>query len=151
MLAPITNIDGDIVGLHKTFLRSDGSDKADLPKALQRDTRGIATGGAVRLMAPRPGMPLLIGTGIETSLAAAKIFNLPAWASLSDCGLKSLMLPLDIRHIAIACDRDLNGAGQKAADAARERWGAEGRIVEILFPSKLGTDFNDELKAKACR
>src|SRR5262249_47038039 len=124
---------------------------ADLPKALQRDTRGIATGGDVRLMAPRPGMPLMLGTGIETSFAAAKIFILSAWVSLCDSGLKSLILSFDIRHIAIGCDRDLSGAGKKAADAALERWGDEGRIVEILFPSKLGTDFNDELKAKACR
>jgi hypothetical protein len=148
MLAPITNVDGDIIGIHKTFLRPDGAGKVGLPKNLQRDIRGLSAGGAVKLMVPRLDAPLLIATGIETSLSAAKLFNLPAWATLSDAGLKSLLLSSDIRHIAIAADRDLNGAGQRAALAAYERWTAEGRKVELLLPSTPGFDFNDELRAR---
>jgi len=33
MLAPIVNVAGEQIALHKTFLKPDGSGKADLPKA----------------------------------------------------------------------------------------------------------------------
>jgi putative DNA primase/helicase len=145
MVAPIVDVSGEQIGVHKTFLRPDGSGKADLPKEEQRETCGVLRGGAVRLVPHRPGLELLVGEGIETTLAAMQMFGLPGMATVCAPGIKALDLPQDIARIAIAADHDENMVGQCAALRARERLAGEGRSVRILLPPKVGEDFNDVL------
>ena len=120
MLAPIVNLRGKQIGCHKTFLKPDGSGKADLPKELQRETCGQFKTGAIRL-APVSAR-LLIAEGIET-----------------------LEMPAEVRDVIIAADNDASGAGQRAALIAQKRWQSEGRSVRILLPPNIGEDFNDVL------
>jgi hypothetical protein len=47
MVAKVVNVDGELIGLHRTFLRPDGSVKADIE--LQKAMLGRVAGGAVRL------------------------------------------------------------------------------------------------------
>jgi hypothetical protein len=89
MIARVDNVDGEFVGVHKTFLLPDGSAKAPLDPV--RTAVGPTSGGAVRL-APA-GEFLLVGEGIETCFAAMQACRLPAWAALSTSGLRSLILP----------------------------------------------------------
>jgi putative DNA primase/helicase len=42
-----------------------------------------------------------------------------------------------------------DGVGQRAANAAAERFLAEGRRVRIAFPPTSGLDFNDLLRGSA--
>ena len=50
MLAPVVDVDGHQIGLHKTFLTPDGSGKWPFPdKPFQRETCGPIGGGALRL------------------------------------------------------------------------------------------------------
>jgi putative DNA primase/helicase len=49
MLAPIVDVCGSQTGTHATFLKANGSGKADLPKEFQRECRGAIKGGAIRL------------------------------------------------------------------------------------------------------
>jgi DNA primase len=92
MLGGIQNIEGRIVGVHRTFLCRDGGGKAEVEPA--KKVGGIAWGGAVRLTPQQPVM--VIGEGIETTLSvlasfydpdrgAALIEGAPAafWAALS--------------------------------------------------------------------
>jgi putative DNA primase/helicase len=145
MVAPIVNVDGAQIAVHKTFLSPDGG-KADLPKEQQREIRGPMKGGAVRLGQHRPDTDLMTGEGIESTLSAMQLFgDLPGWAALSAGGLEDLVLPPSIAAVAIAADNDLNGVGPRAALRAYERWSREGRTVRILLPSNIDTDFNDEL------
>jgi hypothetical protein len=148
MVAPIVNAAGDQIAIHKTFLRSDGSGKADLPKKEQRETCGPMKEGAVRLAPLRPGGVLVVGEGIESTLSAMQLFDLPGWAALHGGGIKDLDLPADIRRVVIAADNDANGVGQRAALFARKRWGAEGRSARILLPPNPGEDFNDVLSSE---
>jgi putative DNA primase/helicase len=111
MLAPIVNVHGEQVAIHKTFLRPDGSGKADLPKAEQRETCGPMKGSTVRLAPPRPGVPLLVGEGNESTLSAMQLFGLPGWAALSADGIEALELPAEIREVAIAADNDVTLRG----------------------------------------
>jgi hypothetical protein len=144
ILAPVVDMNGEQIGVHMTFLRPDGSDKADLsPKDLQRECRGVIRGGAIRLTQHDPGDELVIGEGIETSLAAAQIFDLSCWASVSAGGLKTVELPPEARRVLIAADHD--EAGRRCALAARDRWVAEGRAVRVKVPPVPGQDFNDVL------
>jgi hypothetical protein len=145
MIAPIVNVVGEQIAVHKTFLRADGRGKADLPKTEQRETCGPMKGGAVRLALHRADVELLIGEGIESVLSAMELFDLPGWAVLCANGIASLDLPADIRRVVIAADNDENGVGQRAALSAQERWMAEDRSVRIILPPNEGDDFNDVL------
>jgi len=118
MVARIESIDGELIGIHRTFLRSDGASKADIEP--QKAMLGRSAGGAVRL-APAAEM-LTVGEGIETCLAAMQATGMPAWAALSTSGLVRLVLPAEVRTVVIIADHDLNGAGERAARAAAARW-----------------------------
>jgi putative DNA primase/helicase len=141
MLARIDNVDGELIGVHRTFLRPDGSGKANVEP--QKAMLGLAAGGAVRLGAAED--TLLIGEGIETTMAGMVATGLPGWAALSTSGLVTLALPPNVRQVVILADHDANGAGKRAARAAAQRWLSEGRRVRIAMPPEPGTDFNDLL------
>ena len=145
MLAPIVNVDGEQIGVHLTYLRRDGSGKADLPKEYQRECRGLIHGGAIRLIPFEPDVELVLAEGVETSLAASELFGLPCWSAVYAGGLCSLVLPPEVRRIVIAADNDESGVGQRNALAAYDRWTAEGRSVRIVAPPVVGDDFNDVL------
>ena len=68
MLAQIVDVAGDMTGLHRTYLRSDGAGKADVEPA--KASLGVVWGGAIRLHAHDPNRPLVIGEGIESSASA---------------------------------------------------------------------------------
>jgi putative DNA primase/helicase len=128
------------VGLHRTFLRQDGSGKAELDPV--KMSLGPCKGGAVPLA---PAGPLLAVTeGIETGLAYTQVTGVPTWAALSTGGLRNLILPAYIAEVIIAADPDIPGI--RAAHEAARRWLAEGRKVIIARPPE-GRDFNDLLRA----
>jgi hypothetical protein len=89
-------------------------------------------------------MPLVVGEGIESSASAGRLMGLPAWAAVSAGNLaKALLLPPEARSVVIATDPDRHG--RKAAQAAWQRWRAEGRNVRIAIPDD-DRDFNDVLQ-----
>ena len=104
---------------------------------------GGASGGAVRL-APA-AEALMVGEGVETCVAAMQATGQPAWAALSTSGLTALILPPIVRQVVSLADHDANGAGERAAHKAAQRWLAEGRRARIAMPPEPGTDFNDVL------
>ncbi len=128
----------EVVGLHRTFLRADGKDKA--PVSGNKMMLGKCAGGAVRL-APA-GPELVLSEGIETALSVQQATGLPVWAALSTSGLRAVILPPESTVITIAADGD--EAGEIAAQAAARRFIAEGRTVKIA-PAPRGMDFNDLL------
>jgi len=128
----------EVVGLHRTFLRADGRDKA--PVSGNKMMLGKCAGGAVRL-APA-GPELVLSEGIETGLSVQQSTGLPVWATLSTSGLRAVILPPEVKTVIIAADGD--EAGEVAAQAAARRFIAEGRSVKIARPPQ-GMDFNDLL------
>ena len=126
------------VAIHRTWLAPDGSGKASVEPA--KMMLGPCKGGAVRL-APF-GQPLLVGEGIETTLAAMQATGRCGWAALSASGVRTLDLPAEARDIIILADGD--DAGTAAANAAAYRWHREDRRVRIA-QAPTGTDFNDLL------
>jgi hypothetical protein len=146
MLAPVVDCTNRFIGCHATFLNPDGSGKYPFAdKTQQRECRGPIKGGAVRLALYDPSCELLVSEGIETALSCMQLFDLPAWAALSDSGIRALELPAEVEAVAIAVDNDKNDAGQEAALAAYHHWTDEGRSVRLLMPPNAGDDFNDVL------
>jgi putative DNA primase/helicase len=136
MIARVDNLDGELTGLHRTYLTADY-------RRYDRASLGLIAGGAVRL-APA-AETLLVAEGIETCLAAMQLTGRPGWAALSTAGIRALLLPPIVRTVVIAADNDASGAGEAAARDAAERWLWEDRQVRLMLPGTIGTDFNDEL------
>jgi putative DNA primase/helicase len=152
MVAPVADIDNTLIGIHTTFLKSDGSGKYPFSgKSLQRECRGMVRGGAIRLGEFDLERELIVAEGVETTLSAMQILGLPGWSAVSAGGLRTIELPSVVRNIVIAADNDHNGAGQCSALAAYDRWTDEGRSVRIRCPSMVGHDYNDILVGRSRR
>jgi phage/plasmid primase-like uncharacterized protein len=149
MVAPIVALNGEQTAIHMTYLSFDGR-KIDLPKEFQRETRGVARGGSIRLAEHDPERELIVAEGLETALSVMELLGLPGWAAVYAANLKdTLQLPASVRRIIIAADNDKSGAGQRAALGAYRRWSAEGRTVQIIMPKHPGEDFNDVLRGQS--
>lgn len=143
MVARLRGQDGQAMGLHRTYLRPDGSGKADLQGGAKM-MLGACGGGAVRFGPDRPVIAL--AEGIETALSIGVASRLTVWATLSTSGLKGLILPPPpvAEVVVIAADHD--PAGLAAAEEAAARFEAEGRAVSVIAPQSEGQDFNDVLR-----
>ena len=149
MLALVEHAELGPVAVHATYLRPDGSAKADIPKRQQKASFGPIGGGAVRLRSAQPNEQLVIAEGIETALSIMEPCALRGWAALSAPGISNLILPTQVTMVMICADNDTNGTGQRAAQQAAERFLREGRRVRITMPLMPGTDFNDVLNSAA--
>jgi hypothetical protein len=130
--------------VHRTYLRADGSGKADVtpPKMML----GAVQGGAVRLS--DGAGPLVVAEGIETALSLSSgLLRTPAtvWAALSTSGLRGLHLPDAPGRLTIAPDGD--AAGRAAAQALATRAHGMGWQVSLL-PAPDGRDWNDIMTGK---
>lgn len=126
-----------LVGVHRTFLRPDGSGKTSLrPEKMSLGD----IGGAGVPLSLLPEETVAVSEGIETGLSVHQATGLRAIAALSAAGVQALILPDCVREVFIATDHD--DVGLKAAHAAAGRWHAEGRVVRIVKPPER-LDFND--------
>jgi putative DNA primase/helicase len=89
-----------------------------------------------------------IAEGVETALAAMKLFDVPVWSALSAGGLIKWQPPVTARHIIVFGDNDKNATGQAAAWSLAHRLIAEGLNAEVRVPPDEG-DWNDVLEASA--
>jgi hypothetical protein len=142
MVASVENGDGR-VGIHRTWLRSDGRGKA--PITPEKMALGDLRDGAVRL-APA-GDVLGVCEGIENGLAAIILHGVPTWAALSAARLDRIAIPASVRKVVVFADAD--EAGRQAAQRAVRRYREQGREVECAFPSAGAKDWNDVLTARA--
>jgi len=139
--------------LHRTWLRPDGSGKADVAAlGLPRDKMMLGpTRGTVVKLSPDDTVEtgLHIGEGIETILSAWQQGFRPVWAA-ADAGHIAKFPVLDgVETLTIFADNDANGAGQNAASECTKRWVQAGRTVRVITPRGVDTDWNDLLRAAA--
>jgi putative DNA primase/helicase len=145
MLGLVEHVEPGAVGVHRTFLAIDGSQKATLDP--QRVFHGLVAGGAVRLGLAGP--TLAVTEGIENGLAVLQATGIPTWAALSASGLRTVILPPEARMVLVAADNDENGVGQRAAYNTARRFLREGRRVKVIVPPEPNTDWNDVLCGRA--
>jgi hypothetical protein len=144
MVARIDGPGGEFWGVHRTWLSCDA---AGVWRRRDRAMLGRAAGGAVRL-APA-AETLLVGEGIETTLAGMLASGWPGWAALSISGFVALILPPIICSVIVLADHDISGAGEWAARTAAARWLVEGRQVQIYMSPRVGEDAADLILAAA--
>ncbi len=144
LLGAITNLDGCLVGVHRTFLNPGGFSEPLLGKAdidTPRKALGDLLGNAVRF--GQADDVLLAGEGIETALSP-KTFarDLPCHAALSASHLAAIELPQGLKRLYIARDDDAGGrwAATRLASRAIEAG------VEPIPLIGVGNDLNDDLR-----
>jgi hypothetical protein len=143
MIACVTDLDGRISGVHRTWLDPDGFDRVRLGKApidTPRRAMGELLGNAVRFGAVDD--VLAAGEGLETMLSLRYVLpTLPMAAALSANHLAAMILPSGLRRLYIA--RDADAAGDAVQAALSQRAEAVG-IEAIVLSPRLG-DFNEDL------
>ncbi|AFS52654.1 DUF7146 domain-containing protein [Leptospirillum ferriphilum] len=147
MLAVIRNPEGRPVGIHRTWVNPDGSGKAPVPSPKKILKVHDLTGSAVRIFPLRDGL-LAVCEGIEDALSAWILWHVPTWACLGTSGMKSFEPPAGIRELIIFADRDVHGAGQKAALALAKKLKKE-MAVSVRLPAGHAKDINQLLREGA--
>jgi hypothetical protein len=147
MVAKVTDVSGQGVTLHRTYLDPYGPNKLDLgsqesPKKLMTPRHPGATKGASIKLAPA-GSVLGVAEGIETALAVRAATGQPCWSCVSARGLEEVVLPEQVRTVHVWADNDASGVGRKAAEALAARFSEEGRTVYAHEPEKIGADWLD--------
>ena len=147
LLAAVTDHDGTITGIQRSWLDRTGTAKA--PIADPRRALGRLLGNGVRFgsasePAPAQAGVIAAGEGVETMLALASVLpSLPLIAALSANHLAALAFAPSWRRLYVARDNDV--AGRHAATRLHERGQAAGIEVRDLVP--VHEDFNADLCA----
>ncbi|MCK1712665.1 MULTISPECIES: toprim domain-containing protein [unclassified Bradyrhizobium] len=143
MIACVTNLEGKITGVHRTWLDPDGFDRVRLGKApidTPRRAMGDLLGNAVRFGVVDD--VLAAGEGIETMLSLRYVLpGMPMAAALSANHLSAMKLPSSLRRLYIARDADTAG---DAVQAVLTQRATDVGIEAITLSPRLG-DFNEDL------
>ena len=138
LVAAVTDLDGAITGVLRTWLARDGSGKA--PLATPRRSMGRLLAHGVRLGDAKD--ILAAGEGLETMLSLRVVLPaLPVVAALSATHLAAFIPPSGLRRLYIARDNDR--VGRRAAEMLSARADAEG--IEALVLTPHWDDFNTDL------
>lgn len=130
MLAVVRSPQGKPVGIHRTYLTSDGHKApVESPKKLSK-VHGL-TGSAVRLFPYRDGV-LAVTEGLEDALSAWVLWKIPTWACLGASGMKTFEPPEEVKELMIFADNDEPGktAATKLAGKLKRKM-----TVRVRIPS----------------
>ena len=146
MLGAVTDLQGDLMALHRTYIGPDGK-KAPVPqpKKLSRAS-GPVSGAAIKLNKPtiiNGKLVLGVAEGIETALACYLASGIPTWSCVSAGGIRSFEWPEGLQSLVVFADNDENGVGQASARDLASRAAAAGLEVRVLVPEIVGTDWLD--------
>jgi hypothetical protein len=158
MIALMTDpLIGEPVGLHRTYLRPDGSGKAPATVRLDRGghtvtlkaKRILGRWGVVRLV-PEDQIRDAVGIaeGIENALTAMQLMaGGPVWAAGCLNCLKTFPVLPWAKSLSIFADADDSGIGIEGARICGQRWIAAGRQAAIHIPP-AGLDWNDAARRR---
>lgn len=139
LLAKVTDNDGAMTGVHRTWLDPKTAMKAPLDP--NRKAMGNLLGNAVRI--GQASEIMAVGEGLETVLSLRMaVPSLPVAAALSGAHLAAFDPPIGLHRLYIAIDAD--PAGREAAAILRGRIASMG--VEIIPLHSAQGDFNDDLR-----
>lgn len=144
MLAAVTDAVGQLKAVHRTYLRLDGSGKAEIERS--KMTLGAIGGFSCHLSSLGDAKRVIVCEGIETGLSIQMGRSIPVLSALCAGGMEKLILPESVRQVIICADHDEPGI--RSARIARERFDEEGRSTKFMLPPEKGQDYNDFVVAK---
>ena len=141
LLAAVTDLDGTITGVHRTWLDPAQATKAQL--STPRKAMGHLLGNGVRF--GRACGVLAAGEGLETVLSLRTVLpQMPMVAALSSNHLAALIMPAGLRRLYVA--RDDDRAGRHAVKHLRDREDLSG--IELCELVPIEGDFNEDLRRR---
>ena len=143
MVAMVTGPDGAAVTMHRTFLKPDGSGKAEMASPRKLMPGELPDGSCVRLAEYTPGGPLGIAEGIETAYGAAALFSMPVWAAINSGGMAKWLPPEGCQEVAIFGDNDPKFGGHAAAWSLAHKLAVKGIEVSVHITPRVGADWAD--------
>ncbi|WP_019303631.1 toprim domain-containing protein [Xanthomonas oryzae] len=145
MVAVIRGSDGSPQSLHVTYLQ--GGKKAPVRSPRKIIRGGYQPGSAIRLFPIAEHLG--VAEGIETALAAAKLFDLPTWALVNEGNMRRFQPPVGVKQVSVFADKDDNYAGQAAAYGLANELERAGIHCDVFVPPQSGKcDWNDVLLAQ---
>jgi len=143
MVAMVSGPDGKPVTMHRTFLKPDGSGKAEMTAPRKLMPGDLPEGACVRIGDYVAGGALGIAEGIETALSAAAMYDMQVWAAINSTMLRKWLPPEGCTDVAIFGDNDAKFGGQAAAYHLAHRLAVKGVSVTVHIPDRVGMDWND--------
>lgn len=128
--------------MHRTFLRPDGSGKAEMT-APRKLMPGPIPDGACVMLSDYTSGPLGIAEGIETAMSASALFDMPVWAAINATMLAKWIPPQGCEEVAVFGDNDFGFGGQAAAFTLAHRLAGKGIQTTVHIPDLPGTDWAD--------
>lgn len=155
MLGEVTDTTGQRISLHRTYLTANGA-KANV-QVVKKLTASSAplVGCSVKLASPKlikGRMTQGMAEGIETALACTAASGTPTVAAISAQGKRWMRwscLAEDVDRLIVFADNDSNQVGQEAAASLTQSLKRRGRIIRVLTPPEVGTDWADVWAAQA--
>ncbi len=140
LIALLASVENKAVGIQRTYLKPDGSGKADVPTP--KLSLGRVRGAAIRL-APCAAQLVVTG-GLEDGLTLQQELGQAVWAATGEGNMASMLLPVGVHTVVIGADND--ASGEAHAKRAAEAFSLEGRQARIIRPEPGFKDFNAELQ-----
>lgn len=145
MLAPVIGPSGNLIGMHVTYLEDGKKASLQPNRKLFSIGEGVSLSGCACRLFP-PAKEMGVAEGVETAIAAAKLFGMPVWAALNTSLLKGFMPPDGTETLWIYGDNDANYAGHEAAYGLAKRLYGKVPNIHVKLPLAHG-DWNDVLLA----
>lgn len=146
LIAIVTDANGELVALQRTYLTEDGRKAAT--KATDTDRKpkvkyslGNVIGGSIQL--GPPSASILVCEGLEDGLTLAQGLGRSVWVAAGTSMMPAMIFPDVVRSIVIGADGD--GPGEAAAKKAAAAFSKAGKTVRIMRPSPGFKDHNQEL------
>lgn len=128
--------------MHRTFLKPDGTAKAEMASP-RKMMAGELPEGACVMLSEYTGGPLGIAEGIETAMSASALYEMPVWAAINSSLLAKWTPPEGCTEVVIFGDNDRKFGGQAAAYGLGHRLAVRGIEASVQLPEQPGEDFND--------
>lgn len=160
MLSVVRRATGERINLHQTWLKPDGSGKADVRTKKTLLPRMESGPWAPTIQLDPAGEILCLCEGVETALAVRAMIDLPVWSVVSAGSFDELELPECVKVVLVFADydpeyvdekgREVGGVGLKHAQAFASRVTAPTRVCRVMLPTppvaSEGFDWEDYLK-----
>jgi len=129
--------------MHRTFLKPDGSGKAEMESPRKLMPGSLPDGACVMLSDWTESGPIGIAEGIETAMAASALFGIPVWAAINANMLTKWQPPAGADEVVIFGDNDVKFAGQAAAFSLAHKLALKRHVVSVQIPTSPGEDWAD--------
>lgn len=150
LLAVVRDKLGRPLTLHRTFLKKDGSGKADVSRQkMQLAAPSSVIGGFIALSNPTFDMHgngyIGVAEGIETALSVQEATGCPMWAGISDRLMEKINFDDSIKVVLVWIDKDITLAGKNAFNRMKTALEAKGKKVFGFMPqgTEAKLDWND--------